>query len=149
MASQLAFLQNTDFHPLDASLMLHSVEKKLSLNKEVNAESSHWCKRHRSSSHFSPPLPSSPSCTSTLLLSGFWDKLSVQYQFQKKIKQFWLSNQFYPPVQHEDKCIRIHTNTQVPADTDINPGKMWHRGALIKHTSKVIKRSCGMVAIIS
>lgn len=29
--------------------------------------------------------------------------------FIKKIKRFWLSNQFYPPLQHEDK--RAHTHT--------------------------------------
>lgn len=28
--------------------------------------------------------------------------------FIKKIKRFWLSNQFYPPLQHEDKRARTH-----------------------------------------
>lgn len=67
MASWLALLQKHSLPFPRCKSHAPSSGNKLSLNKEVNAESSHWRKRHSSYFHFFPPLPFSPSSTSSSL----------------------------------------------------------------------------------
>lgn len=79
----------------------------------------------------SPPHPGS---LRLLLLSVSRDKLSVEYQFQKKITQFWLSNQFHP----------LRSNTKTSAWTRTNKQTHTHTLTEMQHDAR---GTCSMAAL--
>lgn len=117
---------------------------EITLNKEVNAESGHWHSRHQSHFHFFfPPLLFSLCSTSSSL--AFEISFLSNTNFKRRLCSSGSQINFTPHCNMKTSSY-THTNTQV---TCVLIPQRRHGSLLIKHRLEVIKRSCGMIAIIS
>lgn len=87
-------------------------------------------------------LPFSPSSTSSSLASEI--SFLSNTNFKRRLSSSGSQINFTPPLQHGDKRTRTATHKCLH---HITRGEHGH--ALIKHTAEVIKKSSGMMAIIS